>query len=67
MTTKSTTGTSPIIAATVPIASATTPAASPLDPIHDAAQQARNLRLVLQDDKQRIGLLSWCWLPSWNL
>ncbi|RFQ16087.1 SIR2 family protein, partial [Pseudomonas sp. ATCC 13867] len=27
----------------------------PLPAIHDAAQQARNLRLVLQDDKQRIG------------
>jgi hypothetical protein len=26
-----------------------------LHPIHDAAQQARNLRHVLQDDKQRIG------------
>jgi hypothetical protein len=26
-----------------------------LDAIHDAAQQARNLRQVLQDDKQRIG------------
>jgi hypothetical protein len=26
-----------------------------LEPLHDAAQQARNLRLVLQDDKQRIG------------
>ena len=29
--------------------------APPLPAIHDAAQQARNLRLVLQDDKQRIG------------
>lgn len=27
----------------------------PFDAIHDAAQQARNLRQVLQDDKQRIG------------
>lgn len=27
----------------------------PLPEIHDAAQQARNLRQVLQDDKQRIG------------
>jgi hypothetical protein len=26
-----------------------------MDAIHDAAQQARNLRQVLQDDKQRIG------------
>jgi hypothetical protein len=31
------------------------PPSSPLEPIHDAAQQARNLRQVLQDDKQRIG------------
>ncbi len=31
------------------------PAAPPLDMIHDAVQQARNLRQVLQDDKQRIG------------
>lgn len=40
-----------------PIAEAA-PAASPpksLPAIHDAAQQARNLRQVLQDDKQRIG------------
>lgn len=34
---------------------ATTKATKSLDPIHDAAQQARNLRQVLQDDKQRIG------------
>lgn len=27
----------------------------PFDAIHDAAQEARNLRQVLQDDKQRIG------------
>lgn len=31
------------------------PGANSFDPIHDAAQQARNLRHVLQDDKQRIG------------
>jgi hypothetical protein len=40
------------------VAAATTPSTSAkllLDPIHDAAQQAGNLRLVLQDDKQRIG------------
>lgn len=39
-------------------ATATVPAAAllkPLPAIHDAAQQARNLRQVLQDDKQRIG------------
>lgn len=40
------------IAGSGPVASAM---ASPLEPLHDAAQQARNLRLVLQDDKQRIG------------
>ena len=32
-----------------------TPPVFSLPPIHDAAQQARNLRHVLQDDKQRIG------------
>lgn len=31
------------------------PVVKSLDAIHDAAQQARNLRHVLQDDKQRIG------------
>lgn len=31
------------------------PAVAHLPAIHDAAQQARNLRQVLQDDKQRIG------------
>jgi SIR2-like domain len=31
------------------------PAVATLLPLHDAAQQARNLRQVLQDDKQRIG------------
>lgn len=39
----------------VTAASAVPPAAPALDSIHDAAQQARNLRYVLQDDKQRIG------------
>lgn len=34
---------------------AVAPGKLPLDAIHDAAQQARNLRQVLQDDKQRIG------------
>ncbi|WP_441006023.1 hypothetical protein, partial [Burkholderia pseudomallei] len=34
------------------VAAAATP---PLPAIHDASQQARNLRQVLQDDKQRIG------------
>ena len=47
-----------VVAAT-PVASAPAAAAAavakPLHPIHDAAQQARNLRQVLQDDKQRIG------------
>lgn len=38
-------------------AATATPASSPsaLPALHDAAQQARNLRQVLQDDKQRIG------------
>lgn len=34
---------------------ATAPGKLPFDTIHDAAQQARVLRQVLQDDKQRIG------------
>ena len=33
----------------------TVPSVAALMPLHDAAQQARNLRQVLQDDKQRIG------------
>ena len=37
------------------IAGAAAAATKPLPEIHDAAQQARNLRQVLQDDKQRIG------------
>ncbi len=36
-------------------ADSTAPPAPVLPQIHDAAQQARNLRQVLQDDKQRIG------------
>lgn len=36
-------------------ASVATPASIPFPALHDAAQQARNLRQVLQDDKQRIG------------
>lgn len=49
------------IASAVPVVSAagaaapTAPAPLPLPALHDAAQQARNLRQVLQDDKQRIG------------
>lgn len=49
-------------AATPPISTGTPPATSPttatkpsLEALHDAAQQAGNLRSVLQDDKQRIG------------
>ena len=41
-------------AAAAPVA-APTPSPATLPQIHDAAQQARNLRQVLQDDKQRIG------------
>lgn len=45
------------IASAAPAASAvaTSPMAMSLPALHDAAQQARNLRQVLQDDKQRIG------------
>lgn len=44
--------TPPVAASTASPVTATTPS---LEPIHDAAQQAGNLRLVLSDDKQRIG------------
>lgn len=47
-----------IVDSTAQVADAAAPAAAPpklLPAIHDAAQQARNLRQVLQDDKQRIG------------
>jgi len=42
-------------AATPATAAVASPSPRLLKPIHDAAQQARNLRHVLQDDKQRIG------------
>ena len=48
----------PSVDSTAGMAVAVAPAAAPpklLPAIHDAAQQARNLRQVLQDDKQRIG------------
>lgn len=47
--------TTTITAAAVPLAALPSPPVKSLQPIHDAAQQARNLRHVLQDDKQRIG------------
>ena len=50
-----TTGVTPPAAMPVLTTSTATSAKPPLDAIHDAAQQARNLRQVLQDDKQRIG------------
>ena len=46
------------VGVTAEVAAAGSPAAVPgksVPAIHDAAQQARNLRQVLQDDKQRIG------------
>lgn len=44
------------VGSTAEVAVAATPAtATALPAIHDASQQARNLRQVLQDDKQRIG------------
>lgn len=46
-----TTGPTPGAASAV----STAPPAPALPQLHDAAQQARNLRQVLQDDKQRIG------------
>ena len=50
MTTGPTPDTAPTASATSAVSSATA-----LPQLHDAAQQARNLRQVLQDDKQRIG------------
>ena len=47
--------TSSISAGTAPAASPSTATKPPLLALHDAAQQAGNLRSVLQDDKQRIG------------
>ncbi len=52
--------TNPIAGSSTTTAGSTAAAASssatpPLELIHDAAQQAQYLRLVLQDDKQRIG------------
>ncbi|MDO8892855.1 MAG: SIR2 family protein [Sulfurimicrobium sp.] len=43
------------VAAPAAAAAPTSTSTIPLPPLHDAAQQARNLRQVLQDDKQRIG------------
>ncbi len=43
------------VAAPAAAAAAIAPLSLPLPALHDAAQQARNLRQVLQDDKQRIG------------
>ena len=53
MTKRPITVTTPIHGA--PPLAATAPGKLPFDAIHDAAQQARILRQVLQDDKQRIG------------
>lgn len=52
MSTNPIAGSATTLAGSAAVSSSTTP---PLEPLHDAAQQARNLRLVLQDDKQRIG------------
>ena len=54
MSTTPTVGLTPVAAAAAAVVAAAPP--SKLWPeLHDAAQQARNLRQVLQDDKQRIG------------
>ena len=55
MATNPTATTSSISAGTAPAASPSTATKPPLLALHDAAQQAGNLRSVLQDDKQRIG------------
>lgn len=49
-----TTGPTPDTVPTISVASAT-PSSAALPQLHDATQQARNLRQVLQGDKQRIG------------
>ena len=55
MTTNPKAAGAPITAGSAPVGSTTTSTMPQLEALHDAAQQARNLRLVLQDDKQRIG------------
>ncbi len=47
--------TSPIAGTATTAGSSVAATTSTLELLHDAAQQARNLRVVLQDDKQRIG------------
>jgi hypothetical protein len=55
MTTDPKASISPITTISVPAASTSAATKPLLEALHDAAQQARNLRSVLQDDKQRIG------------
>lgn len=55
MATAPTAATPPIPAGSAPAASPMLATKPPLEALHDAAQQAGNLRSVLQDDKQRIG------------
>lgn len=55
MTKSPTVSSSPVAAPAIPTPPAAVAATPGLEAIHDAAQQARNLRQVLQDDKQRIG------------
>ena len=55
MATDPTATTSSISAGAAPAGSSSTATKAPLAALHDAAQQAGNLRSVLQDDKQRIG------------
>ncbi|MDD5177511.1 MAG: SIR2 family protein [Sterolibacterium sp.] len=55
MTVKTISGGSATATVPGPTASASISTKLSSDAIHDAAQQARNLRQVLQDDKQRIG------------
>lgn len=55
MATDPTATTSSISASTASVASPSAATKAPLVALHDATQQAGNLRSVLQDDKQRIG------------
>lgn len=55
MTKNPTSSSSPVAASAIPTPPVAVVATAELEAIHNAAQQARNLRQVLQDDKQRIG------------
>jgi len=55
MTNSQTPSSSSVVEPVIPTPPVAVNATTKIEAIHDAAQQARNLRQVLQDDKQRIG------------